>query len=87
MYGSLSVAAAVMQQDDVAASHVAGAHGGRFLQHVSTISFGAAARVVAPVVRIDLVADGDVAQILRQLQRANLVGGVGLLIDRIRRAE
>ena len=44
-------------------------------------------RIFAPIVRIDLVADGDVAHVLGDLKRTHFVGSVGLLIDRIRRAE
>ena len=44
-------------------------------------------RIVAPVVGVNLVADGDVTQLLRQLQRPHLVGGIGLLVDGIRRPE
>src|SRR5690349_19708914 len=43
--------------------------------------------VIAPVVRIDFVSDSDVAHLLGYLQGPNLVGGVGFLIDRIRRTE
>src|SRR6476659_3935690 len=44
-------------------------------------------RVLAPVVRIDAVADSDVTQILRGLQGTHLVGSVWFLIDRIGRTE
>ena len=56
-------------------------------QHIGGDLIGAVARIVAPVVGIDLVADGDVAHVLRDLERANLIFGVGLGVDRIGRAE
>ena len=54
-------------------------------QHIGGDLIGAVTRVVAPVVGVDLVADGDVAHVLRDLERTDLVFGVGLGVDRIGR--
>ena len=48
---------------------------------------GRGTRIIAPVVGINLVADSDIAHALRQFERADLVGGVRLLVDRVRRTE
>ena len=40
-----------------------------------------------PIVRIDLVADGDVVHILHQLQGPDFVGSIWLLINGIGRTE
>ena len=45
------------------------------------------AGVVAPVIRIDFVAHRGVAHLLCKLQRAHLVGGIGLFINRVGRAQ
>ena len=45
------------------------------------------ARVLVPVVGVDLVADDDVAEILDAIDGSSLVVGVGLLVDRVGRAE
>ena len=40
-------------------------------------------RAVAPVVRVNPVAYRDVAHLLRNLERAYLVGRIGLFVDRV----
>src|SRR5262249_23182371 len=63
------------------------AAGRQVRQNVSTDLLCRAARVVAPIVGIDPVAYGDVAEILCELQGMDLVCGVGLFIDRIGRTK
>ena len=86
-HGLLAIASAVVQQDDVAAANVVRGAGRQMRQHIGDDLIGAVARIVAPVVGIDLVADGDVAHVLRGLERAHLVFGVGLGVNRIGRAK
>ncbi len=85
--GLFAIAPAIVQQDDVAAVNVVGRAGRQVGQHIGGDLIGAVARIVAPVVGIDLVADGDVAHVLRDLERADLVFGVGFGVNRIRRAK
>src|SRR5579872_2658831 len=42
-------------------------------------------RRITPVVGIDPVADRDVTHLLRNLERAHLVGGIGFFVNRVRR--
>ena len=86
-HGLLAITSAIVQQDDVAAANVARGAGRQMGHDVSDDLIGAVAWIVAPVVGIDLVADGDVAHVLRGLERADLVFGVGLGVNRIGRAE
>ena len=46
---------------------------------------GTVARVISPVVGIDFVANGDVAHVLRGLEGADLVFGVGFGVNRMGR--
>ena len=56
-------------------------------EYIGRDLLGRVARVVLPVVGIDLVAHADVAHVLHDFERTYLVLGIGLLIDGIRRAE
>ncbi len=82
-----AITSAIVQQDDVAAVNVAGRAGRQVGQHIGGDLICAVSRVIAPVVGVDLVADGDVPQLLRDLERADLVFGIGLGVNRIRRAK
>ena len=54
-------------------------------EHVRRNLLGRAPRLVVPVVGIDAIADRDVAQVLRNFQRAHLIGRVRLFVDGVRR--
>ena len=82
-----TVAAAVMQEDDVSAALIVGSAGRQVSHYVGGDLLGGATGIVAPVVGIDLVADGDVTHALGKLKRAHLICGIGLLVHRIGRTE
>ncbi len=87
LHGFAAVTAAVMQKNDVAALEIAGFARRQVGHHVLHNLVGGAPGIIVPVIGIDFVADGDEAHVLRQLKRAHLVGGVGLLVDGVRRTE
>ena len=66
-YRFSAVAAAVMQQDDVAAANVILAHKEEVRQNILGNLLAASPRIVAPIIGIDLVPDGDIAKVLRRL--------------------
>ena len=80
-HGLRTVSAAIVQQNDASAAAL------RLLHHTLHDLFGSGAGIVAPVVRVDLVADGDVAHFLRDFQRTHLIGRIRLLVDRVGRTE
>src|SRR5262249_39770220 len=71
--------ASVVKKDDVAFIEI--------FEDIFRDVFRAVTRRQRPVAGIDFVANCDVAHILRELERLHLVGGVGLLVDRVWRAE
>ena len=50
-------------------------------EDVSRELIGASARIVPPVVRINLVPDSDIAEILRNFERLYLVSSIGFLVN------
>ena len=57
---------------------------GELLDHVCGELLRRTPRSRAPVVRIEFCSYGNVAHVLRQAQRLDLLGGIGLCINRIR---
>ncbi len=80
-----AIAAAIVQQNDVAAAQIARRAGRQVGQHIVRKLLGRTPRVVAPIIGIDLLANRDVAEVLCHLQRANLVGSIRRFVDGIRR--
>ena len=78
-----AVPSAIVHQHDIPAAQIFLAAGRQMRQHIGRDLFGR--RILAPVVGIDPIADGDIAHFLRNLERTHLVGGVRLLVDRVRR--
>ncbi len=72
-----------MQQNDVAATQVLLAAGWQVRENIRRNLLGAAARIAAPVVGIDPIPHSDISHVLRDFQRAHLVGGVRLLVNGI----
>src|SRR5581483_6601981 len=83
LHGFGAVAPAIVQQNDVSAALIVLGARRQVSQHLFGNLLGAAVRIIAPVAGIELVAHGDIAQVLRGFERAHLIFGVGLLIDRI----
>ena len=62
-----AIAAAIVQQNDIAAAQVAGRAWRQIRQDIVGDFLAGAPRIVAPVVGIDLLADCDVTEVLRRL--------------------
>ena len=77
-----------MHENDVAAVQIVGAARGQMRQNLGGDFFGGlAAGNVGPIVGVDAVADRDVAFFLREFERTDLIGGVGLFVDGVGRAQ
>src|SRR5208282_4495827 len=86
-YGSFPVPAAIVHENDVAALLVVRLARGQVVEHAGGDLPGRERGLVAPVPGVDLVANGDIAQALGEFERLDLVFGVGLGIDGVRRTE
>ncbi len=85
-----------MQKHDVAAAQVTGPAGRQVRQNVvryllGSVSPGLVAvsrpHAVAPIVRVNPVANRDVTHVLCERERTHLVGGVRFLVNRVRRTQ
>ena len=87
--GLAAVAAAIVQQHDVAAGRLNAlrAQLGRLGNDILRNLLGSAVRRGAPVVGINFRSNGDVAHGLNQSQRLDLRGSIRLFVNRIGRAE
>ena len=85
--GLAAVTTAIVQQDDVSTAEIGGLTGRQVGQHVGHNVICGAPRIIVPVVGVDLVSHRDKAHVLRELQGADLVGGIRLLVNRIGRTE
>ena len=83
----LPIAAAIVQQNNVAAMLVINRTWRQMRQNIGSNVFRAAPRVVPPVVGIELVADSDVSHLLRGFERTHLIFCVRFLVDGIWRTE
>ena len=86
-HGGGAVAAAVVQQDDGAAELRLDLHGLQLFEDGLGDLGGRLARMLVPVVGVQLVADDGVAGLLDALHRGGLVVRVRLLVDVVRRTE
>ena len=82
-----AVASAVMQQQNAATTEIVRGARRQVLKDFLGDFLRRAGRVCTPVVRVNAVTHRDVAEALRDLERTNLVGGIRLLVNRVRRAE
>ena len=76
-----------MKKDDVAALLIIGLAGREVIEHAGRDLLWGEQGLVAPIMRVDFVADGDVAQALSEFERLDLIFGVGLGVDGIGRTE
>src|ERR1051325_1310788 len=83
----LPVAAAIVQQNDVAAVLVIDRARWKMCENIGGDFLVGAPGVIAPVVRIELVTYGDVSHLLCSFKWAHLIFRVGFLIDGIRWTE
>src|SRR5437588_9900208 len=85
--GGRTVPASVVQKNDGAFIPRVGLHIRDLLKDAVRDLLGRFARMLIPVVRIDLVADDDVTQSLDARYRSGLIVRIRFLVDRIRRTE
>ena len=85
--GGGAVASAVVEQDDGAAHPRLLLHLGDLVEDAVGDLLRSLARILVPVVGVDLVADDDVAKALDAVDGRGLVVGVGLLVDGVGRPE
>jgi hypothetical protein len=78
-HGSLAIAAAIVHENDIAASlQIVRFAGRQVIEDLGGDLLGRERRQVVPVFCIELVADGDVAQALSKIERLDLIFGIGL---------
>jgi len=87
LYGDGAVAPSIVQEDDGALVPRVRLHVLDLLEDAVDDLLWGLARVLVPVIGVDLVADDGVAEILDAIYRGGLVVGVGFLVDRVWRAE
>src|SRR6185437_606339 len=86
-YGRGAIAAAVVQQDDRAFGPGPDIHVRYLLEDAVGDLLWGLARVLVPVVGVDLVAENDVAHALNAIDRRGLIVGIGLLVNGVGWAE
>src|SRR5208282_1405858 len=86
-HGSFAVTAASVQENNVAALLIARLARWQVVEHASGDLSRRERGLVIPVPGVDLVADGDVAQALRDFERPHFVFSIRFRIDRVRRTE
>ncbi len=83
----LTIAPAIVQQDDGAAHPGAGLHIVHLLEYAVDDLLRTLTGMLVPVVSIDLVADNHVAEILNAVGGGCLIVGIRLLVDGVGRAK